>query len=69
MLEKLRNAFHNRSIRYYWDDSCNLLENIEPDEMKNMEGRLDNVLKRIRRNIKDDRYAIASCVCEYLFFE
>lgn len=62
MLEKLRNAFNCGSIRYYWDDYCNLLENIGFYEMRNMEGKLNNVLKEITKNIKDDRYAIARYV-------
>jgi len=68
MLEKLRDAFRNRCIRYYWDDNLNLLENIGVEEMRNMEGRLDNVLKSIRKNIKTDQYAIAKWVCEYSSF-
>jgi len=68
MLEKLHDAFRNRCIRYYWDDDLNLLQNIGFEEMRNMEGRLDNVLKNIRRNIKTDPYAIAKWVCEYSSF-
>lgn len=64
MLERLHDAFHNRCIRYYWDDDVNLLENIGREEMRNMEGRLENVLKSIRKTIKDDQYAIARWVCE-----
>ncbi|XP_011878531.1 PREDICTED: uncharacterized protein LOC105567892 [Vollenhovia emeryi] len=62
MLEKLRDAFHNHCIKYYWDDDLNLLENIGHDKMKNMEGRIERVLKNIRKTIKDDPYAIAEWV-------
>lgn len=68
MLEKLYDAFHNHCIQYYWDDDYNLLENIGDGEMKNMKGRLDYILKDIRKNIKHDQYAIAKWVCKYLFF-
>lgn len=68
MLEKLHDAFHNHSIKYYWDDDCNLLENIRDEEMKNMKGRLENILKDIRKNIKHDQYAIAKWICKYLSF-
>ncbi|XP_011704155.1 PREDICTED: uncharacterized protein LOC105459658 isoform X2 [Wasmannia auropunctata] len=62
MLEKLRDAFQNRSIIYYWDDDHNLLEKIGHSEMENMKGRLNNALKSIRKNIKEDPYAIAKWV-------
>ncbi|XP_024871035.1 uncharacterized protein LOC112454072 isoform X3 [Temnothorax curvispinosus] len=62
MLEKLHDAFNNHCIKYYWDDDLNLLESIGREEMRNMEGRLDKILKNIRRTIKDDQYAIAKWV-------
>ncbi|XP_077269378.1 cGAS-like receptor 1 isoform X2 [Temnothorax americanus] len=62
MLEKLHDAFNNHCIKYYWDDDLNLLANIGREEMRNMEGRLDKILKNIRRTIKDDQYAIAKWV-------
>lgn len=68
MLEKLYDVFRNGCITYYWNDKLNLLENIGFDEMKNMEFRLDRILRDIRRTIQDDRYAIAKYVCKYLSF-
>ncbi|XP_071577394.1 cyclic GMP-AMP synthase-like receptor isoform X6 [Temnothorax nylanderi] len=62
MLEKLHDAFNNHCIKYYWDDDLNLLESIGREEMRNMEGRLEKILKNIRRTIKDDQYAIAKWV-------
>lgn len=67
MLEKLQDAFRNHCIKYYWDDDCNLLENIGNEEIRNMKGRLDNILNNIRKTIEHDRYAIAKHVCKYLF--
>ncbi|XP_036146503.1 uncharacterized protein LOC105833624 isoform X2 [Monomorium pharaonis] len=64
MLEKLHEAFQNGYIRYYWDDDHNLLENIGFYEMRNMENRLNKVLKNIRKTIKNDKYAIAKCVLD-----
>lgn len=68
MLEKLRDVFHNGWLPYYWDDDLNLLENIGNGEMRNMEGRLENILKSIRKEIKENSYAIARWICKYLFF-
>ncbi|KYN43596.1 hypothetical protein ALC56_01858 [Trachymyrmex septentrionalis] len=68
MLEELHDALHNGKIEFYWDNNYNLLEKIGPVEMGNMECRLNNVLKSIRKNIKNDDYAIAKYVCEYLHF-
>jgi cyclic GMP-AMP synthase len=62
MLEKLRDAFHDGRIKYYWDNDHNLLENIGRETMRNMEGRLENVLRHIKRNIQYDQYAIAQCI-------
>jgi len=68
MLEELRDALRNGKIEFYWDKDYNLLEKIGPEQMRNMQHRLDNVLKSIRKNIRNDAYAIARCVCEYLHF-
>ncbi|XP_018356512.1 PREDICTED: uncharacterized protein LOC108756873 [Trachymyrmex septentrionalis] len=62
MLEELHDALHNGKIEFYWDNNYNLLEKIGPVEMGNMECRLNNVLKSIRKNIKNDDYAIAKYV-------
>ncbi|KAL6268684.1 hypothetical protein P5V15_001814 [Pogonomyrmex californicus] len=59
MLEKLRDAFHHHCIRYYWDDELNLLETIGAAEIRNMEGRLDYILQKIKTTIRNDPYAIA----------
>lgn len=67
MLEQLHDAFRNHYIKNYWYDH-NLLENIKHEEMKNMEGRLENILKKIRKTINHDPYAIAKYVCKYLSF-
>lgn len=68
MLGKLHEAFCNDWIKHYWDDAFNLLEKISYAEMRNMEGRLRNILKDIEKTIKNDPYAIAKWVCEYIFF-
>ncbi|KAG5338142.1 CGAS synthase, partial [Acromyrmex charruanus] len=62
MLEELHDAFRNGKINFYWDNDYNLLEKIGPEQMRNMERRLDNVLKSIRKNIQNDQYAIAKWV-------
>ncbi|XP_018406844.1 PREDICTED: uncharacterized protein LOC108782940 [Cyphomyrmex costatus] len=63
MLRKLRDAFYNGKIEFYWDDDYNLLGKIKPMEMKNMENRLNNILKHIKKKaIEKDRYAIATYV-------
>ncbi|XP_018366990.1 PREDICTED: cyclic GMP-AMP synthase-like [Trachymyrmex cornetzi] len=59
MLEELHDALCNGKIEFYWDNDYNLLEKIGPEEMRNMAGRLNNVLESIRKNIKNDQYAIA----------
>ncbi|XP_039305022.1 cyclic GMP-AMP synthase [Solenopsis invicta] len=62
MLKKLRVAFINHCIRYYWDDDLNLLENIKNAEVIKMKGRIDRILKCIETNIGHDPYAIAKFV-------
>ncbi|KAG5307687.1 CGAS synthase, partial [Acromyrmex insinuator] len=62
MLEELHNAFRKGKINFYWNNHYNLLEKIGPEQMRNMERRLDNVLKSIRKNIQNDQYAIAKYV-------
>lgn len=68
MLQKLREAFRKGSIKYYWDENLNLLEHIGPDEMRCMTGRINRIIQNIERTIANDKYAIAKCICEYLFF-
>ncbi|XP_018045430.1 PREDICTED: uncharacterized protein LOC108685249 isoform X1 [Atta colombica] len=62
MLEELRDVLRNGKIEFYWDKDYNLLEKIGPEQMRNMQHRLDNVLKSIRKNIRNDAYAIARWV-------
>jgi len=67
MLEKLRDAFHDRCIKNYWED-FNLLENMRNEEMENIENRINKIINDIRKSIKDNKFAIAKFVCKYLFF-
>ncbi|XP_039305025.1 uncharacterized protein LOC105203878 isoform X2 [Solenopsis invicta] len=62
MLEELCKAFRAHRIRYYWDDDLNLLENIKNEEMMNMKGRIEFILKDIKKNIGRDPYTIAKFV-------
>lgn len=68
MLQKLREAFRESSIRYYWDKDLNLLEHIGRDEMRGMTGRINHIIQTIEKTIANDKYAIARYICEYLFF-
>lgn len=69
MLQKLREAFHNGSIRYFWDENLNLLEHIGYQEMRNMEGRINRIIKDIEKTIANDKYAIAKYIRKYFFHE
>ncbi|XP_032688739.1 cyclic GMP-AMP synthase-like isoform X2 [Odontomachus brunneus] len=65
MLKQLFEAFHDRCIKYYWDENVNLLEKIEYNEMKNIEKRLFNIIKNIEKQITekpDNSFAIATYV-------
>lgn len=66
MLEKLHEAFRIGCIKNYWEN-FNLLENMGPEEMKNLENRLNNIIKNIKRLIKNNKFAIAEFICEYFF--
>ncbi|XP_025262517.1 uncharacterized protein LOC105259357 isoform X1 [Camponotus floridanus] len=59
MLQQLREAFRKGRISYYWDEDLNLLERITHDEMRNMEGRINRIIKDIETTIANDKYAIA----------
>lgn len=59
MLQKLHEAFHKRSIRYYWDEDLNLLEHVGRDEMRSMTGRINHIIQTIEKTIANDKYAIA----------
>lgn len=62
MLQKLREAFLNGRIEYFWDEDLNLLEYIGIDQMRNMAGRINYIIKSIERNIANDEYAITKWV-------
>lgn len=68
MLQKLREAFLNGRIEYFWDEDLNLLEYIGIDQMRNMAGRINYIIKSIERNIANDEYAITKWVCKYFIF-
>jgi len=67
MLQKLYDAFHDQNIKSYWIENLNLLDNIRDAELRNMEGRLNNIIKDIKKNMKNDKFIIARYVCKYLF--
>ncbi|XP_020281521.1 cyclic GMP-AMP synthase [Pseudomyrmex gracilis] len=62
MLQKLCHAFENGKINFYWVDAVNLLEGMNGHEIRNIYGKLNNILKKIERNIKTDKFAIAEYV-------
>lgn len=64
MLQKFRDAFREGSIKYYWNDKLNLLEKVDRNEIKNIENRLNNIIKKIEKNIINDKFAIAEFVCK-----
>ncbi|RLU23970.1 hypothetical protein DMN91_004178 [Ooceraea biroi] len=69
MLEKLSIVFHDRKLNSYWTNNLNLLDNISDAEFQNMEGRLNNIIKDIKRNIRDDPYVIARHVLNNAEFD
>ncbi|KAM0724441.1 Cyclic GMP-AMP synthase-like receptor [Formica fusca] len=69
MLQKLREAFREGSIRYYWDEDLNLLEHIGRDKMRGMTGSINRIIETIERTIANDKYAIAKHILNKSEFE
>ncbi|XP_072757594.1 cyclic GMP-AMP synthase-like receptor isoform X1 [Anoplolepis gracilipes] len=62
MIQKLREAFRQGRIRYFWDKDLNLLEQIKSSTMKCMFGSIDRIINKIEKTIADDKYAIAKVI-------
>ncbi|XP_020295044.1 cyclic GMP-AMP synthase-like [Pseudomyrmex gracilis] len=59
MLQKLRDAFKNKRIDFYWVAGVDLLEKMSDVQKEQIKCRLDNIIKDIERNIKEDKFVIA----------
>lgn len=68
MLQILCQAFETGYINFYWVDGVNLLDKMNIDEKTNIRNKLSNIIKKIEKNIKENKFAIAEYVCKYKFF-
>lgn len=62
MFKKFHDAFYHRRINCYWDSKLNLLEKIGQIEMTCIEHQLYNIINKIERNIKNNKFAIAEVI-------
>lgn len=68
MLQKLRDAFKNKRIDFYWVAGVDLLEKMSDVQKEQIKCRLDNIIKDIERNIKEDKFVIAKYTRKYNCF-
>lgn len=68
MLQKLRDAFKNKRIDFYWVTRVDLLEKMSDVQKEQIKCRLDNIIRDIEKNIKENKFVIAKYICKYNFF-